>query len=77
MDAADFIKKGVDLIELNLLPIRNEWISNYYSNLKSKGLSNIDTLLKNKSLVINKNKEGIFLIGGLTYIESLSKAWFG
>jgi hypothetical protein len=24
MDAADFIKKGVDLIELNLLLIRNE-----------------------------------------------------
>ncbi len=50
----------------------NEY-QNYYSNLKSKGVSNIDTLLKNKSLVINKNKEGIFLMGRLTYIESFIK----
>lgn len=48
-------------------------VKNTILNLKSKGLSNIDTLLKNESLVINQNKEGIFLMRKLTYIESIIK----
>ena len=58
MDAVDFIKKGVDSDELNLLLIRNDMdLKDTVLALKSKGLSNADTLLENESLVIIKNKE--------------------
>lgn len=58
MDAVNFIKKGLKLNELNLLLIRNGMeIEDSIILLKSKGLSNVDTLLQNKSLIILKNEE--------------------
>jgi|GEM_PF-2529052 len=58
MDAVDFIKKGVDSDELNLLLIRNDMdLKDTVLALKSKGLSNADTLLENESLIIIKNEE--------------------
>lgn len=53
-----FIKKGIELDELNLLLIRKDMdIQNFVPSLKLKGLFNIDTLLDDKSLVILKNED--------------------
>lgn len=58
MDAVDFIKKGISSDELNLLLIRNEMdINSTVLFLKSKGLSNADTLIEDKSLIIMRNEE--------------------
>lgn len=55
-DAVDFIKKGIDSDELNLLLIRNDMAVEYTIGvLRSKGLSNVDTLLEDGSLIIIKN----------------------
>lgn len=57
-DAVDFIKKGNSSDELNLLLIRNDMdIKNTVQILKSKGLSNADTLIEDKSLIILRNEE--------------------
>jgi DNA-binding response OmpR family regulator len=58
MDAVDFIRKGIDLNELNLLLIRSDMdIKNTVLTLESKGLSDIRSLLEKRSLIIIKNEE--------------------
>lgn len=58
MDAVNFIKKGINSDELNLLLIRNDMdINNTITILKSKGLANVDTLLEDKSMIIQRNEE--------------------
>ncbi len=57
-DIVDFIKKGLENNELNLLLIRNDMdITGTCIRLKSSGLKNIDVLFKDKSLMIIKNEE--------------------
>lgn len=57
-DAADFIKKGISSDESNLLLIRNDMdTSNTVNILRPKGLSNIDILIEDKSLIIMRNEE--------------------
>ena len=75
MDAVDFIKKGVDSDELNLLLIRNDMdVKNTVLTLKSKGLSNADTLLENESLVIIKNKEW-YIPDGKVDVPRIMNQW--
>ena len=58
MDAVDFIKKGIESDELNLFLIRNDMdVKKTVLMLESKGLSNIDSLLDNQSLILIKNKD--------------------
>lgn len=57
-DAVDFIKKGISSDELNLLLIRNDMdTNNTVDTIRSKGLSNVDTLIEDKSLIIMRNEE--------------------
>ncbi len=57
-DAVDFIKKGIETNELNLLLIRKDMdVKKTSLLLKSNGLYNISDLLKNKSLIMLKNEE--------------------
>ena len=75
MDAVDFIKKGVDSDELNLLLIRNDMdIKNTVLTLKSKGLSNADNLLENESLVIMKNEEW-YIPDGKVDVPRIMNQW--
>ena len=75
MDAVDFIKKGIDSHELNLLLIRNDMnIKNTVQTLKSKGLSNADTLLEDESLIIIKNKEW-YIPDGKVDIPRIMNQW--
>ena len=75
MDAVDFIKKGVDSDELNLLLIRNDMdLKNTVLALKSKGLSNADILLENESLVIIKNEEW-YIPDGKVDVPRIMNQW--
>ncbi len=57
-DIVDFVKKGLENNELNLLLIRNDMdITGTSMILKSAGLKNIDVVVKDKSLIIIKNEE--------------------
>ena len=75
VDVVDFIKKGIDSDELNLLLIRNDMdIKNTVHTLKSKGLSNADTLLEDESLIIIRNKEW-YIPDGKVDIPRIMNQW--
>ena len=75
VDVVDFIKKGIDSDELNLLLIRNDMdIKNTVHTLKSKGLSNADTLLEDESLIIIKNKEW-YIPDGKVDVPRIMNQW--
>lgn len=58
MDVAEFINRGIELDELNLLLIRSDMSLERTSTLlKSVGLSNLDDILNSKSLLILKNED--------------------
>ena len=58
MDTVDFIKKGIELDEVSLLLIRKDMdIKNTIHILRSNGLFKIESLLKNKSLIILVNED--------------------
>ncbi len=57
-DAVDFIKKGIETNELNLLLIRKDMdVTKTALLLQSNGLYNVYSLLKDKSLIMLKNEE--------------------
>jgi hypothetical protein len=58
MDIVDFIKRGIENNALNLLLIRSDMdVTGTSILLKSAGLTNVDILLEDKSLMILKNEQ--------------------
>lgn len=74
-DVVDYIKKGVDSDELNLLLIRNDMdIENTICTLRSKGLSNVDTLIEDESLIIMKNTKW-YIPDGRVDVPRIMNQW--
>lgn len=75
MDAVDFIKKGIELDELNLFIIRNDMeVKKTVLTLESKGLSNIDSLLNNQSIILIKNKDW-YIPDGKVDVPRIMNQW--
>ena len=75
MDAVDFIKKGIESDELNLFLIRNDMdVKKTVLMLESKGLSNIDSLLDNQSLILIKNKDW-YIPDGKVDVPRIMNQW--
>lgn len=75
MDAVDFIKKGIELDELNLFLIRNDMdVNETVLFLKSKGLSTIDSLLDNESVILIKNKDW-YIPDGKVDVTRIMNQW--
>ena len=74
-DAVNFIKKGIESDELNLFLIRNDMdIKQTVQMLKSKGLSNIDTLLEDESLIIIENEKW-YMPDGKINVTRIMNQW--
>lgn len=75
MDAVDFIKKGIESDELNLFLIRNDMdVKKTVLMLESKGLSNIDSLLDNQSMILIKNKDW-YIPDGKVDVHRIMNQW--